>query len=432
MNKIFADEHLQTLPQDELIQVQLNKLRRVLGPVLETNGFYRNKLMEAGVGSPQDIGSLDDYYKLPFTLKQELTADQANFPPYGSNMTFDRDSYSRLHQTSGTTGTPLMLLDTEESWDWWGDCWTTVYRAAGVTGNDRIFFAFSFGPFIGFWSAHMGAYKLGALAIPGGGMSSVQRLKAILAHEATVLICTPTYALHLAEVAQQEGIDIENSHVRTLIQAGEAGAGLPSTRARIESVWGASCYDHAGATEVGAWGFEVTGSNGLHVNEGQFLFEVLNPDTGEQADEGELVISNLGRVGMPVLRYRTGDHVKLMQGPLTGAFKFRRLDGGVIGRVDDVMVVRGINVYPSAIENLLRKFPQVGEFAVDVSRENELDAIAIRIEVSDAGDPEETAKLVQKEIHNALALRPNIELVPFGTLPRFELKARRFIDHRKR
>lgn len=420
---------METLGRDALGQLQLRKFQLVLDQMLGTNAFYAAKFAEAGVHGSRDIRGWDDFRRLPFTTKKELSADQAGNPPYGSNLSFPRDAYVRIHQTSGTTGEPLRCLDTAESWDWWADCWATVFRAAGVTAADRVFYGFSFGPFIGFWSSYEGARKIGALAFPGGGMSSFQRLKAILANDITVLVCTPTYALHLAEVAEQEGIDLSKSAVTTTIHAGEPGAGLPATRARIQRAWGARTFDHAGATEVGAWGFECLEQDGLHVNEGEFIVEIIDPQTGEAADEGEVVITNLGRPGYPVFRYRTGDRAKIVTDPCACARTYARLDGGVIGRVDDVLIVRGINVFPSAIENILRSVPEIGEFAVDVYRTHELDDMVIRVEVS-SGDPAEAVAAADNAIRNALSLRARVEAVEFGTLPRFDLKARRFTDHR--
>jgi phenylacetate-CoA ligase len=421
---------IDTLEACALNEIQLRKFQWGLRSILKSNSFYQNKLSEHGIKSHKDIDSFEAYCQLPFTTKSELVQDQENYLPYGTNLTYPQEQYRRIHQTSGTTGTPLQMLDTEESWNWWAECWNRIYQAAGITAKDRIFFAFSFGPFIGFWSAYAGARLLGALSIPGGGMSSVQRLKAMLTHNVTTLICTPTYALHLAEVAHEEGIDIVNSSIKKTIHAGEPGAGLPATRKRIEEAWGAHCFDHAGATEVGAWGFECDGYDGLYVNEGEFIFEIIDPDSGEQADEGELVISNLGRVGMPVIRYRTGDHVRLSKQPYNGGIKFRKLDGGVIGRVDDVLFVRGINVYPSAIENIIRNYPQVGEFAVDIFRRHELDDMEIRLEVREDADAGEIGSKLATAIRNGLGLRVLLKPVPVGTLPRFDLKARRFNDHR--
>jgi phenylacetate-CoA ligase len=246
----------------------------------------------------------------------------------------------------------------------------------------------------------------------------------------TVLVCTPTYALHLAEVAEEQNIDIKNSNVRITIQAGEPGASLPGTKARIEEAWGAKCYDHAGATEVGAWGFECQEQNGLHLNEGEFICEVIDTESGKPAGEGELVITNLGRIGMPIIRYKTGDSVKLIEESCRCGRSYRRLEGGVIGRIDQVYIVRGINVFPSAIENIVRRFPEAGEFAVDIYRSTTLDEMEVRIEARNT-DPEVFASLVSDEIRNGLGIRVKVIPVPFGTLPRFDLKARRFTDHRK-
>ena len=261
-------------------------------------------------------------------------------------------------------------------------------------------------------------------------MSSHQRANAILVDDVSVLVCTPTYALHLAEVAAEEGIDIATSSVRITIHAGEPGASLPGTKNRIETAWGAKCYDHAGAPEVGAWGFECQGEASVHMNEGEFICEVIDPATAKAADEGELVISNLGRIGMPVIRYRTGDRIKLETAACECGRTLSRAEGGVIGRIDDVLIVRGVNVFPDAIENVVRRFPEVGEFALDVYRRHELDEIELRLEVNGA-NPDTAAAAVAKDLRNGLGLRVLAKPVPYGTLPRFDLKARRFTDHRR-
>ena len=430
MQTSYLDPFMETLGREALSQVQLKKFQFLLHDIFPTNAFYQKKFKEAGLSSPAEIQSYEDFRKLPFTIKAELSEDQAARPPYGTNLTYGRERYTRIHQTSGTTGQPLLWLDTEESWDWWTRCWAAVYNAAGVVPEDRIFFAFSFGPFIGFWSAFEAAQRFGALAVPGGGMSSYQRAKAILAHDITVLVCTPTYALHLAEVAEQEGIDLAKSSVRVTVHAGEPGASLPATKQRIETAWGARCHDHTGATEVGAWGFECQAQPGVHINEGEFICEVIDPATGEPADRGELVITNLGRTGMPIIRYRTGDQVLADRSPCPCGRSFLRFEGGVIGRIDDALVVRGVNVFPSAIENIVRRFSEVGEFAVHVRRRKTLDEMVVQVETR-ADDPDSVSAAVARELHNGLGLRAMVEIAPFGTLPRFDLKAKRFIDHRK-
>ena len=410
---------------------QLRRLRQMLASVLETNAFYRRKLTDAGITQPNDVQTLRDYRQLPFTTKAELSADQVSHPPYGTNLTFPLERYTCLHRTSGTTGAPLRWLDTAESWDWWGKCWREIYHAAGVTSADRLMPAFSFGPFIGFWSAYHGAQQLGALLIANGGFTSEQRIRAILSNEVTVLICTPTYALRLAEVAGQAGINLsEESSVRVTIHAGEPGASLPATKLRIENAWGARAYDHAGATEVGAWGVMCEPQAGVHLNENEFICEVLDPETGHPGDAGELVITNLGRIGMPIIRYRTGDYVKLKSIPCECGRKSRVLDGGIIGRLDDALIIRGLNVYPATIENIILKFPEVQEFAVRAYSTETFDELEIQVESANP-DPTDTVTAVTTAIRDILGLRATVKSVPLGTLPRYELKSKRFTDQRK-
>ncbi|MBT5535739.1 phenylacetate--CoA ligase family protein [Candidatus Poribacteria bacterium] len=410
---------------------QLRRLREMLDAVLPTNPFYGAKMAVAGVTQGQDVDSFDAYARLPFTTKGELSEDQDEAPPYGTNLTYPSPQYVRMHQTSGTTGSPLRWLDTEESWSWFGACWADVFGAAGVDGSERVFFPFSFGPFIGFWTAYEGARRIGAMALPGGAMSSEQRVRAIVEHKATVVVSTPTYALRLAEVAAEAGVDLASSDVRVTIHAGEPGASIPGTKRRIDEAWGATCFDHAGATEVGAWGFECEAHAGMHLNEAEFICEVIEPDTGDPADEGELVLTNLGRLGMPVIRYRTGDHVRLAAGPCPCGRTYRRIQGGVIGRIDDALLVRGVVVFPSAVESIVRRFPAVGEFAIHAQRHGELDQLTVQIESEAAADSEATTDAVAAALREALGLRVSVESVAVGSLPRFDLKARRVTDHRQ-
>ena len=409
-------------------QYQIEKLGPMVEQVLATNRFYQRKLPPGGFPT---IGSLDDLERLPFTTKRELVEDQLEHPPFGTDLTFPPEKYIRMHQTSGTTGKPLYWLDTEESWDWWAECWKSIFQAAGVRPDDRIYFAFSFGPFIGFWSGWEGARKLGALAISGGGQSTAQRLRAIIDQGATVLVSTPTYALHMAAESRKTGVDLPGSAVRITIHAGEPGASIPSTKKRIAEAWGAKCYDHPGATEVGAYGFECEAQpGGVHVNEREFIAEVIDPASGALAREGErgeLVVTNLGRLGSPVIRYRTGDLVEPDYRPCRCGRPFMLLKGGVLGRVDDMIVVRGVNVFPSAIENVLREFPEIEEFRVDSVQREALMELKLTVEPRPeyafaAGLGE---KLAQR-FRAAIGLRPEIDLVSSGTLPRFELKAKRF------
>ncbi|HEY7221169.1 MAG TPA: phenylacetate--CoA ligase family protein, partial [Candidatus Binatia bacterium] len=333
---------------------------------------------------------------------------------------------------SGTTGRAMYWLDTEESWNWWAECWKIVFEAAGVTGANRIYFAFSFGPFIGFWAGWEGARRLGALAISGGAQSTAQRLKSIVDCGATVLVCTPTYALHMASEARKAGMDLaKESAIRITIHAGEPGASIPSTKKMIEDSWGAKCYDHAGATEVGAFGFQCQFQSGaIHVNEDEFIVEVIDPRTGTQIEPetaGELVITNLGRIGSPVVRYRTGDLVQPSTQPCACGTPFILLRGGILGRVDDMVIIRGVNVFPSALENVLRRFPEIEEFRIETFERASIRQLKLIIEpIPDRGPMPDLREKIAAAVRDRIGLRPEVELVAPGSLPRFELKAKRF------
>ena len=425
----YFEESVETMPRKALEALQIEKLCSMLEQIYGRNRFYTDKLDAAGI-HPDSIQTLDDLRRLPLTEKSELVQAQSDALPFGSNTTFEESAYSRFHQTSGTTGTPLRVLDTPESWDWWGRCWGHVLAGAGLTENDRMFVPFSFGPFIGFWAAVEGAQKINALMIPGGGRDSLQRLHLMKELGATAMCCTPTYALRLAEVAQESSFDLSEIPLRTLIHAGEPGANVPATKVRIESVWNAKCYDHAGASEIGAHSFECEiQPNGTHVTESEFIVEVLNPETLEPVpagEQGELIITNLGRIGYPVIRYRSGDLVVLNQQKCTCGRSFARFEGGVIGRADDMVVVRGVNIFPSAVENLVRQCESVEEFRITVTTDREMGNLAIELELSKNTNPESARKTVDQAIQNELSLRPEITLVPSGSLPRFEMKAKRF------
>ena len=408
---------------------QVGRLRGMLETILPANEFYRQKFARAGL---EQIDALELFRNLPFTTKTELVEDQRQHPPFGSDLTFPLDRYIRIHQTSGTTGKPMYWLDTEAAWQWWARCWKAVFEAAGVVAGDRIYFAFSFGPFIGFWTGWEGAREIGAMAISGGAQTTAQRLKSIVDCGATVLVSTPTYALHMASEARKAGIDLaKDSAVKITIHAGEPGASIPSTKKLIEESWGAKCYDHAGATEVGAYGFECQSQPGaIHINEDEFIVEVIDPVTGRSAEpdaKGEMVITNLGRIGSPVIRYRTGDLVEPSYESCPCGRPFLLLKGGVLGRVDDMVVVRGVNVFPSAVENVLREFAEVVEYRVEIFDREALREIKLIVEPNSADSssaalPDRIAQRMRERI----GLRPEVELVAPGTLPRFELKARRF------
>lgn len=402
-------------PTSELRSAQYERLHRLLSEVLPGNRFYAAKFAAAGV-KPSDIRSVEDLSRLPFTCKQELAADQAAHPPYGSALTYPVEKYSRLHQTSGTsTGKPLRWLDTPESWESVLRCWQISFPIMGLTPRDRVFFPFSFGPFIGFWSAFEAASRFGALVIPGGGMTSTARLRFLLEQDATVVFATPTYALHLAELAAKEGINLAASSVRKLVVAGEPGGTIPSTRKRIEEVWGARVFDHYGMTEVGPVAVEAEDTPGEMVFlESEYIVEVL-PASG---DVGELVLTNLGRVGSPVIRYRTGDLVRVRNG---------RIVGGILGRSDDMLHVRGNNLYPGTIEAIVRRFPAVAEYRILVDRSGPLADLRLEVEPAAGTDGRELAEAVSRAVRDELLFRVEVSPAPPGSLPRFEMKAKRIV-----
>lgn len=399
---------------------QIERLRALLAAIAPANRFYTPRLIAAGVRPA--IGSLAEFSaRMPFTTKAELVADQAAHPPFGSNLSDPLTSYSRFCQTSGTTGRPLVILDTAESWDWLLGNWACIYRAAGLVPGDRIYFAFSFGPFLGFWTAYDAAAKLGFLCIPGGGLGTAARLRAIVEHGATVLCCTPTYALHFGEVAAREGIDLTTGAVRKIIVAGEAGGSVPEVRAKISAAWNrAAVIDHYGMTEVGPVAFQEREGE-LRIIEESYFAEIVDPHSGaavKAGGVGELVLTTLGRTACPLLRYRTGDLVR-RAADLPGFV----LEGGIIGRADDMIVVRGVNLYPSGVDAVLHGVAEIAEYRVEVWRRGALVEIEVTIESAD----EAAAPKAESALATAFSLRIPVRRVERGSLPRFEMKARRWV-----
>ena len=478
-------------PIAELRAAQFERLRSLLSEVLPGNRFYARKFAAAGIRL-DDLRSFDDLRGLPFTTKSELAEDQGANPPYGTALTYPIERYSRLHQTSGTsTGRPLKWLDTPESWESVLHCWQISFPFMGLTPRDRVFFPFSFGPFIGFWSAFEAASRFGALVIPGGGMTSTARLRFLLEQEATVVFATPTYALHLAELAAKEGIDLAGSSVRMLVVAGEPGGTIPATRKRIEEVWGARVFDHYGMTEIGPVALEAEDTPGQMVLlESEYVAEVLpvgdpvGDPVGEPSgvsrrvngDEefGELVLTNLARSGSPLFRYRTGDLVRMRNltpqppslrgkgepdqspSPLRGGvgeglqenltpqhpslggkgeaeiergqvFNWRRIHVGILGRCDDMLHVRGNNLYPGTIEAIVRRFPAVAEYRIHVDHSGPLADLRIEVEPADGCDGRELADAVSRAVRDDLLFRVDVTAAAPGSLPRFEMKARRIV-----
>ena len=410
----------------------MKRLSQLLQNVYGRHLFYTRKLDAAGL----DVRALRfpaDLRRLPMTTKAELAEDQAANPPWGTALSEPLERYTRYCQTSSTTGRPLRWIDTNESWQWVLDCWKEVYRAARVEPGDRVFFPFSFGPFLGFWAGFEAGCQMGLHCVPGGGMSSMIRLAMIESVGATVVCCTPTYALRLAEIASQErpAHPLAQGRVRLLIVAGEPGGSIPATRERIESQWGARVIDHHGLTEVGPVSFECWESPGfLHLNEAEYVCEVLDPATGREVPDGEageLVITNLGRTASPVIRYRTGDIVVRRAGPCPCGRTWARLEGGIRARADDMINIRGVNVYPAAIESVVHRFPDVTAFRSIVSTSAPMPSFRVEIELAPGGDAAAAATGIAHQLREALGLTVPVSVVDTGRLPRFEMKSLRFV-----
>ena len=422
---------LESLDPAELAEHQLRRLNRLLKTILPENRFYADKLSayasaDALADTAGPLRSLDDLADLPFTYKDELLSAREG-EHLAANLTYPQKQYVRFHQTSGTRGRPLVVLDTAKDWEWWLDCWQFVLDAADIQADDCVLMAFSFGPFIGFWSAYEAATARGCLVVPGGGMSTAARLELIRSSKVTSLFCTPSYALHMAEVGTQHQIDVGTLGVLRLVLSGEPGGSIAEKRARIQSAWKAQVIDHGGASEVGPWGYGDAGGRGLHVLESEFIAEFLSVETGTPAMEGELselVLTNLGRFGCPVIRYRTGDLVRPVWRH-DEVNRFVLLDGDVLGRADDMMIVRGVNVYPSSVEKILLSFPEVVEYRLIVRKVSEMDRLLIEIE-----DRLEQPDRVREELRLRMGLKVEVQCVPLGSLPRFEGKGKRFIDER--
>jgi phenylacetate-CoA ligase len=419
------------LPQRAQIeQLQLEKLRSLLDAIVPANPFYAHKLAGAGAS----CSSLEEYTRrVPVTSRHELVRDRLANPPYGTNLTFPLGSYVRCHQTSGTTTVPMRWLDTPESWDRIVGNWVQILGAAGVTRQDRFFFAFSFGPFLGFWSALDAVHRLGCFCFPGGSMTTPARLQAILDNDITVVCCTPTYAQHLGEVARQREIDLTKSRLRLFVVAGEGGGSIPATRARIERLWpGTTVFDHHGMTEVGPVSYQCPAQAGvLHVLESAYLPEVIDPQSGAAAkagETGELVLTTLDRIGSPLLRYRTGDLVKPRARSVCACGRHElALEGGILGRSDDMVVVRGVNVYPSLIEELVRGYTEVVEYRVQLDCRNAMAELSLEVEPAAEDNGLGTLqRRLEQSFQTALNLRVPVRLLPPGSLPRFEMKARRW------
>ena len=421
-----VESHSEFIDRARLRAHQWRKLRGIVMHLATADGFYGRRFREQGI-RVTSLNRIEDYVQqVPFTTKADLLQDRLEHPPFGTNLTRPFEQYTRFCQTSGTsTGQPMAWLDTLESWEAMLACWRRVFQGAGLQrGRDRVFFAFSFGPFLGFWTAFEAAAR-DYIVLPGGGLSSQARLEMMARYGATTLCCTPTYALRLGEmIGDASGVERLALRVNKIIVAGEPGGSIPEVRARIESLWDARVYDHHGMTEVGPVSYEMQGfPRDLAVIEEAYLSEVIDPATGLEVPEGghgELVLTTLDRNACPLLRYRTGDWVRKRErgGRLI-------LEGGVLSRVDDMVVVRGVNLYPSAIEAVVRQFPEVVEFMVEQKKVEAMDEVEVLVETAPTAS-KTLVKRLESKLRDTFSLRIPVHLAEPGSLPRHEFKAKRW------
>lgn len=430
----------ETMARDELDALQVRKLRNLVEWTDAQVPFHSKRLRDAGVTHEQ-INGLTDLARIPFMTRDEWMESQLEHPPYGSILAADESKAIRYHMTSGTTGrTPIRVLDSMKDWEWIAEMWCYGFWGFGVRPTDTVFFAFSYGTFVGFWGAHYACEKMGCLVLPGGNMTTQGRVKQIVDMNATVVCSTPTYALRMAQEARSLGIDLAHGPVQRLILSGEPAGSIPATKKLIEEQWGAVAGDTAGMTELGTiMVFECSSQpGGTHIIEPHFIEEVIDPTTGEPVaygEQGERVVTSFGRGFIPVIRYRTRDLV--VKVPADRCSCGRTLDiyeGGIVGRVDDMKLVRGTNVYPRAVEAIVREYRAIDEFQIHLYTEEGIrDEIEVLVEIPDNdADADHIMSTMAKSLAEAHeGLRFGVRKAEDESLPRFELKAKRVNDERE-
>ncbi|NMB41612.1 MAG: phenylacetate--CoA ligase [Firmicutes bacterium] len=439
-NQNYWNPKTELMSRDGLGKIQLKKLKVLVDWAYNNSPLWKGKLDAVGF-EPGDIKSLEDIKKIPFLTREELSESQLENPLFGEFMTVNDKQAVRYHQTSGTSGKgPLRILDGRKDWEWGSEMWCYGLYAFGIRDTDICMIASGYGTFIGFWLAHYACEKIGALTIPTGGMSSEERIDKIMELEVTTLITTPTYAIRLAQVAGEMGIDLaQDSKVKYIVNSGEPGGSIPGTKKMLEDTWGAKVADFTGMSETGGITcYECNEqSDGIHIIEDHYIQEVIDPLTADNlsyGQRGELVITSFGRGAFPLIRYRTGDLVERVESSFCSCGRtFDLFKGGIIGRADDMKHVRGVNIFPSAIEDIVREFKEVDEFQIIIYKEKDIDQVKVKIELFPEYFPrrnQHLQKIVSKKLYEAHRLSFNVEIAEPGALPKYELKSRRFRDLR--
>jgi len=439
---IYWNPILETLPREKLQALQLKKLRRIVAWAFENSPFYHRLYKDAGM-EPGDIKRFEDISKVPKIEKDMLRQVQEHAPfPYGDILSVPTQKVTAFRQTSGTTGTPVYQADTWQDWEWWTESWCYILYAQGYRDTDRVFIPFGYNIFVAFWAGHYAAEKVGCEVVPGGVLDTQARILKMQELKCTAFLATPTYVLGMADAARKKlGIDpAKDLGIRKITCAGEPGASIPTTKKRMEDAWGTKVYDHIGATEIGAWSYECTEQpGGLHVNEGLFLVEIEDIETGEIITEpgknGKMVITALDRIAKPCIRFDSKDVIRWAGFDCPCGRSFRLIDGGVVGRADDITKVKGVLLAPTAIEEVVRSIPELGdEYEAVVTKTGDIDAILLKVELLPGKEHDQESILFR--LKDQLRVKTNlgyqIEVHPYGSLPRYEVKARRFKDLRKK
>lgn len=438
---IFWNPVLETLPHERLRQLQLKKFKRIVEWAYNNSPFYKKLYQDNGF-EPGDLNKFEDIQKIPKTDKGMLRDVQKNPPfPYGDMLSVPIEDVTTFRQTSGTTGTPVYQADTWQDWEWWSECWSYILYAQGYRDTDRVFIPFGYNIFVAFWAGHYAAEKVGCEVVPGGVLNTEARILKMQELKCTAFMATPTYVLAMADTANKMGIDpVRDLSIRRITCAGEPGASIPATKKRIEEAWGCKVYDHIGATEIGAWSYECTSQpGGLHVNDAFFLVEIEDIETGRIIDEpgknGKMLITAFDRLGKPCIRFDSKDVIRWADHACECGRTFRMIDGGVVGRADDITKVKGVLLAPTAIEEVVRSFPELGdEYEVVVTKAGDVDDILLKVEMSSWHA--EKKDMILARLQDQLRLKTNlgyrIEVRPQGSLPRYQVKAHRFKDLRKK
>ncbi len=438
-NSPYWNPVLETMEPERLRRLQLRRFRRILAWAYRRSPFYRELYREAGL-EPGDIRTWEDVRRVPRVDKAMLKEAQAREPfPYGSRLCLPLEEVVEFRQTSGTTGTPVYQADCWRDWEWWSEAWCYVLWAQGYRPRDRVFIPFGYNVFVAFWAGHYACEKIGCEVVPGGVLDTVARVMKLQELKATAMMGTPTYLLNMAHTARRRlGLEPARLGVKKITCAGEPGASIPSTKARLEAAWGAKVYDHAGATEIGAWSYECSAQpGGMHVNQGLFLVEIEDIETGRPIEEpgvkGKMVITALDRLAQPCLRFDSKDIIQWSDQPCPCGRSYRLIQGGVLGRSDDITKVKGVLLAPAAIEEVVRGFAQLeDEYEVVVEKKGDREEITLKVELREEaqGARQEVLGRLADQLRLKTNLGYRIQVHPVGSLPRYQVKARRFKDLR--